>query len=107
MAVRKLTDDVIKAPIYCKNLHVQEKSALVTSDQLETFRMPPELQEKAAKQFLSQNKEFFLILEPDSKLVILGSFLVCKIHRRSREPLISTLQLYSNKNLMRSKFQDN
>ena len=84
-----------------------EKSALVTSDQLETFRMPPELQEKVAKQFRSQNKEFFMISEPVSKLAIFGSFLVCKIHSRSGEPLISTSQLYSNKDLMCSKFQDN
>ena len=68
---------------------------------------PPELQEKAAKQLPSRNKEFFVILEPVSKLGIFGFFMVCKIHRRSREPLISTSQLYSNKDLMCSKFQDN
>ena len=83
------------------------KSALVTSDQLETFRTPPELQEKVTKQLRSQNKEFFVILHPVSKLAIFCSFLVCKIHRRSLEPLISTSHLYSNKDLMCSKFQDN
>ena len=83
-----------------------KKSALVTSDQLETFRTPPELQE-VTKQLRSQNKEFFVILHPVSKLAIFDPFLVCKIHRRSREPLISTSHLYSNKDLMCSKFQDN
>ena len=95
-----------KAP-YTLKIRMFEKSTLVTSDQLETFRTPPELQEKGAKQFQSQNKEFFMILEPVSKLAIFGSFLVCKIHRRSREPLMSTSQLSSNKDLMCSKFQDN
>ena len=84
-----------------------EKCAIVTSDQLETFREPPELPEKAAKQLRSQNKAFFMILEPVSKLAIFGFLLVFKIHRRLRETLISTSQLYSNKDLMCSKFQDN
>ena len=84
-----------------------EKSALVTSYQLETFGTSPELQEKAAKQLRSHNKKFFMILESITKLAIFGSFLVSKMRRRSRKPLISTSQLFSNKDLMCSKFQDN
>ena len=108
MVVPKLADDVIKVQHpYTLKIRMFEKSALMTSDQFEAFKTPPELQEKAAKQLRSQNKEFSMILELVNKLLTLGSFLVCKIHRRLREPLVSTSQLYSNKDLMYSKFQDN
>ena len=63
---------------YTIKIRIIKKSASVTSDQLETFGMPSELQEKPAKQLGSQDKEFFMILEPASKLAIFGSFLVCK-----------------------------
>ena len=92
---------------YTVKIRMFEKSAIVMSDQLETFRVPPELPEKAAKLLRSQNKAFFMILEPVSKLAIFGFFLVFKIHRRLCETLISTSQLYSNKDFMCSKFQDN
>ena len=105
MMVQKLAYDVIKVQhLYILKICMFQKSVLVTSDQLEAFRMPPDLQEKAAKQLRSQNKEFLMILDFVSKLPTLGSFLVCKMYRRSRKPLISTSQMYSNKDLMCSKF---
>ena len=67
--------------LYTVKIRMFEKTDSLTLDQLETFRTPPELQEKAAKQLRSQNKEFFMILQPVGKLAISASFLDCEIHR--------------------------